>query len=376
MIEIIEVTSRQQYRAFFQFPFDLYRNCQQWVPTITKEEMDIFDPQKNAVFEHAMARLFLAKKKGKIVGRIAAMINWVEVEKLQKTKVRFGWYDTIDDLEVSQKLIETVEAVAIAEGMTYIEGPMGFSNMDKAGLLVHGYEHMNTMITWYHYPYQKIHLERLGLKKQSEWIEFKIDIYDAKDSPEKVKKFALVIKARYKLKTLAFKTTKDVEPHVDKMFELLNQTYNKLQSFVPIQQHQIEVYKKKYLPYVHPDFIKCVVDENDEMIGFAITMPSFTKALKRINGKMFPFGFYHLWRALRKNNRASFYLIGIKESYQSKGITAIIFQDIQEMFNKRGITEVETNPELEENKAIQSMWKNYKHELHKRRRTYRKDISL
>ena len=376
MIEIIEVTSRQQYRAFFQFPFDLYRNCPQWVPTITKEEIDIFDPQKNAVFEHAMARLFLAKKKGKIVGRIAAMINWVEVEKLQKTKVRFGWYDTIDDLEVSQKLIETVEAVAIAEGMTYIEGPMGFSNMDKAGLLVHGYEHMNTMITWYHYPYQKTHLERLGLKKQSEWIEFKIDIYDAKDSPEKVKKFARVIKARYKLKTLAFKTTKDVEPHVDKMFELLNQTYNKLQSFVPIQQHQIEVYKKKYLPYVHPDFIKCVVDENDEMIGFAITMPSFTKALKRINGKMFPFGFYHLWRALRKNNRASFYLIGIKESYQSKGVTAIIFQDIQEMFNKRGITEVETNPELEENKAIHSMWKNYKHELHKRRRTYRKDISL
>lgn len=376
MIEIIEVTSKQQYRAFFQFPFDLYRNCPQWVPTITKEEMDIFDPQKNAVFEHALARLFLAKKKGKIVGRIAAMINWIEVEKLQKTKVRFGWYDTIDDLEISQKLIETVEAVAIAEGMNYIEGPMGFSNMDKAGLLVHGYEHMNTMITWYHYPYQKIHLERLGLKKQSEWIEFKIDIYDAKDSPEKVKKFARVIKARYKLKTLAFKTTKDVEPHVDKMFELLNQTYNKLQSFVPIQQHQIEVYKKKYLPYVHPDFIKCVVDENDEMIGFAITMPSFTKALKRINGKMFPFGFYHLWRALRKNNRASFYLIGIKESYQSKGVTAIIFQDIQEMFNKRGITEVETNPELEENKAIQSMWKNYKHELHKRRRTYRKDISL
>ena len=376
MIEIVEVTSRQQYRAFFQFPFDLYRNCPQWVPTITKEEMEIFDPQKNAVFEHAMARLFLAKKEGEIVGRIAAMINWVEIEELKKTKVRFGWYDTIDDLEVSEKLIEAVEGVAIAEGMTYIEGPMGFSNMDKAGLLIHGYEHMNTMITWYHYPYQKAHLERLGLVKQSEWIEFKIDIYDAKDAPEKVKKFASVIKERYKLKTLEFKTTKDVEPHVDKMFELLNQTYNKLQSFVPIQQHQIEVYKKKYLPYVHPDFIKCVVDENDELIGFTITMPSFTKALKRMNGKMFPFGFYHLWRALHKNNRASFYLIGIQESYQNKGVTAIIFQEIQEMFNKRGITEVETNPELEENSAIQALWKNYKHELHKRRRTYRKDILI
>ncbi|MBJ34136.1 MAG: GTP cyclohydrolase [Flavobacteriaceae bacterium] len=376
MIEIVEVTSRQQFGAFFQFPFDLYRNCLQWVPPITKEEIDIFDPQKNAVFEHAMARLFLAKKKGKVVGRIAAMINWVEIEELKKTKVRFGWYDTIDDLEVSQKLIEAVEGVAIAEGMTYIEGPMGFSNMDKAGLLVHGYEHMNTMITWYHYPYQKVHLERLGLKKQSEWIEFKIDIYNAKDAPEKVKKFARVIKERFKLKTLEFKTTKDIEPHVDKMFELLNQTYNELQSFVPIQKHQIEVYKNKYLPYVHPDFIKCVVDENNEMIGFTITMPSFTKALKRINGKMFPFGFYHLWRAMRKNNRASFYLIGIQKNYQNKGVTAIIFQEIQEMFNKRGITKVETNPELEENKAIQALWKNYKHELHKRRRTYRKDISL
>jgi|TARA_A100001011_G_scaffold283024_1_gene293255 hypothetical protein len=376
MIEIVEVTSRQQFGAFFQFPFDLYRNCLQWVPPITKEEIDIFDPQKNAVFEHAMARLFLAKKKEKVVGRIAAMINWVEIEELKKTKVRFGWYDTIDDLEVSQKLIEAVEGVAIAEGMTYIEGPMGFSNMDKAGLLVHGYEHMNTMITWYHYPYQKVHLERLGLKKQSEWIEFKIDIYNAKDAPEKVKKFARVIKERFKLKTLEFKTTKDIEPHVDKMFELLNQTYNELQSFVPIQKHQIEVYKNKYLPYVHPDFIKCVVDENNEMIGFTITMPSFTKALKRINGKMFPFGFYHLWRAMRKNNRASFYLIGIQKNYQNKGVTAIIFQEIQEMFNKRGITKVETNPELEENKAIQAMWKNYKHELHKRRRTYRKDISL
>ena len=376
MIEIVEVRSKQQYRAFFQFPFELYRNCPQWVPPITKEEMDIFDPQKNAVFEHAMARLFLAKKKGKVVGRIASMINWVEIEELKKTKVRFGWYDTIDDLEVSQKLIEAVTGVAIAEGMTYIEGPMGFSNMDKAGLLVDGFEHMNTMITWYHYPYQKTHLEKLGLKKQSEWIEFKIDIYDASEAPEKVKKFARVIKERYKLKTLEFKSTKDVEPYIDKMFELLNQTYNKLQSFVPIQQHQIEVYKKKYFPYIHPDFIKCVINENDEMIGFTITMPSFTKALKRINGKMFPFGFYHLWRALRKNNRASFYLIGIQESYQNKGVTAIIFQAIQEMFNKRGVTEVETNPELEENQEIQALWKNYKHELHKRRRTYRKDITF
>ena len=189
MIEVVEVKNRKQYREFFRFPFALYQNCTQWVPPITKEEEAVFDPIKNKVFNHAMARLFLATKNGQTVGRVAAMINWVEVEELKKTKVRFGWYDTIDDIEVSKKLIEAVQGVAIAEGMTYIEGPMGFSNMDKAGLLVKGYEHMNTMITWYHYPYQKEHLERLGLVKQSEWIEFKIDIYDAKDAPDKVKKY-------------------------------------------------------------------------------------------------------------------------------------------------------------------------------------------
>ncbi len=376
MIEIIEVKNRKQYKAFFRFPFRLYENCAQWVPPITKEEEEVFNPKKNHVFNHAMARLFLAKKNGVVVGRIAALINWVEVEELKKTKVRFGWYDTIDNIEVSKKLLTAVEGVAIAEGMTYIEGPMGFSNMDKAGILVKGFDHMNTMITWYHHPYQHKHLEQLGLVKQSEWIEFKIDIYDAQDAPEKVRKFAKLISERYKLRTLNFKTTKDIEPHIDAMFDLLNQTYSKLQSFVPIQPYQIKHYKEKYLPYVHPDFIKCVVDEHDEMVGFTITMPSFTKALKKINGRMFPFGLFHLWQAQRKNDKAAFYLIGIKDSYQNKGVTSIIFQEIQDLFNRRGVTHVETNPELEENKAIQALWKNYKHELHKRRRTYRKDVAL
>ena len=252
---------------------------------------------------------------------------------------------------------------------------MGFSNMDKAGILTQGFEHMNTMITWYHHPYQKEHLEQLGLVKQSEWIEFKINIYDAEDAPEKVRKFAQLIKERYKLRILDFKTTEDIEPRIDEMFDLLNQTYSKLQSFVPIQQHQIAHYKDKFLPYVHPDFIKCVVDETGKMVAFTITMPSFTKTLKKINGKMSVLGMLRLWRAQRKNNRAAFYLIGIEESYQNKGVTAIIFQEIQDMFNRRGITEVETNPELEENKAIQALWKNYEHQLHKRRRTYRKEIS-
>ena len=226
MIEVFEVNNRKDFNEFFSFPHKLYKDCKQWVPPIISEEKNIFNPKKNSVFDHALARLFLAKKNGEVVGRIAAMINWIEIEEQNKSKVRFGWYDTIDDISVSEMLIKAVEGVAIAEDMKSIEGPMGFSNMDKAGVLVDGYEHMNTMITWYHYPYQKEHLEKLGLVKKSEWIEFKIYIFSKEEAPEKVKKISNLIKKRYNLRTLKFKSTKDIIPHIDSMFDLLNQTYN------------------------------------------------------------------------------------------------------------------------------------------------------
>ena len=375
MIEVLEVNNRKDFNEFFSFPHKLYKDCKQWVPPIISEEKNIFNPKKNSVFDHALARLFLAKKNGEVVGRIAAMINWIEIEEQNKSKVRFGWYDTIDDISVSEMLIKAVEGVAIAEDMKFIEGPMGFSNMDKAGLLVDGYEHMNTMITWYHYPYQKKHLEDLELVKQAEWVEFQIKIFKAEDAPEKVKKYAELISRRYELSALEFSTRKELVPYVDKMFDLLNKTYNNLQSFVPIQPYQIAHYKEKYFSYIHPKFIKCVADKSGNLIAFAITMPSFSEALKKVNGSLYPFGFLHILRALRKNNRASFYLIGIDPAYQNKGVTAILFDAIQKMFNAQSITDVETNPELEENNSIQLMWKNYEHELHKRRRTYKKDIS-
>ena len=372
---LYEVNSKRDYHAFFSFPFALYKNCDQWVPSITKEEKAIFNPTSNPVFENAEAKLFLVKNKKQVVGRMAAIINWIEVKEQGKTKVRFGWYDTIDDVEVSRLLIDAVYDWGRQNSLTYLEGPMGFSNMDKAGLLVQGYEYMNTMITWYHYPYQKQHLETLGLVKQAEWLEFKIKIFKAEDAPEKVKKYAEIIAKRYELNSLEFSSRKDILPYVDKMFDLLNKTYNKLQSFVPIQPYQVEHYKKKYFSYIHPRFIKCVTDKSGELIAFAITMPSFSKALKKVNGSLYPFGFLHIFRALKKNDRASFYLIGIDPSYQNKGVTAILFDSIQKMFNAQGVTDVETNPELEENSAIQLMWKNYEHKLHKRRRTYKKAIS-
>ena len=370
-----EVKTKKEYHAFFTFPFTLYKGCDQWVPPITNEEKAIFNRAKNPVFENADAKLFVVKNGKQIVGRIAALINWIEVKEKAKTKVRFGWYDTIDDLDVSRMLIEAVHSWGKQNGLTYLEGPMGFSNMDKAGVLVQGYEYKNTMITWYHYPYQKKHLEDLGLVKQAEWVEFQIKIFKAEDAPEKVKKYAELISKRYELSALEFSTRKELVPYVDKMFDLLNKTYNKLQSFVPIQPYQIAHYKEKYFSYIHPKFIKCVADKSGNLIAFAITMPSFSEALKKVNGSLYPFGFLHILRALRKNNRASFYLIGIDPAYQNKGVTAILFDAIQKMFNAQGITDVETNPELEENNSIQLMWKNYEHELHKRRRTYKKDIS-
>ena len=375
MISIKKVTSEDDFKDFVKFPNKLYKNSKYWVSPIINEELETMKKKKNPVFNNAEAEFFIALKNNEIVGRIAAIVNWIEIKEQKKNKVRFGWYDVIDDLEVSKRLIDTVIKFGKKRNLSYIEGPVGFSNMDKAGLLTYGFEELNTMITWYHNPYQKEHLEKIGMKKQAEWVEYKIQISSEKEAPEKVKKFSNLIMKRYQLRPLNFLKTKEILPYIDEMFDLLNKTYNNLQSFVPIQKYQIEHYKERYLRYIHPDFIKSVVDKNGKLIAFAITMPSFSRALKKMNGKLFPFGFLRILMAQKFNSRASLYLIGVHPDYQNKGVTAILFNDLQTMFNRRGIKEVETNPELIENKSIQAFWKNYKNELHKKRCTYRKDIN-
>lgn len=374
MISIKKVTSDDDFKDFVKFPNRLYKDSKYWVSPIINEELEMMNKEKNPVFNNAEAEFFIALKNNKIVGRIAAIINWIEIEEQKKSKVRFGWYDVIDDLEVSKKLIDEVIKFGKKRNLSFIEGPVGFSNMDKAGLLTHGFEELNTMITWYHNSYQKDHLEKIGMKKQAEWVEYKIQIFSEKEAPVKVKKFSNLIMKRYHLRPLNFKKTKEILPYIDEMFDLLNKTYNNLQTFVPIQKYQIDHYKERYLRYIHPDFIKSVVDKNGKLIAFAITMPSFSRALKKMNGKLFPFGFLRILMAQKFNSRASLYLIGVHPDYQNKGVTAILFNDLQTMFNRRGIKEVETNPELIENKSIQAFWKNYKNELHKKRCTYRMDI--
>ena len=374
MIEVIKVESKKNVKDFVMFPFELYKDCEYWVPPIINEEIDAMDTNKNPVFKNAEAEFYLAYKDNKIAGRIAAIVNWVEIEEQKKNKLRFGWYDTIDDVNVSKALMDKVLEFGKSRKLEFVDGPVGFSNMDKAGLLIEGYDELNTMITWYHYPYQKEHLNKLGFSKLAEWVEYKIKIFSAEEAPEKVKKFSKIIQERYNLKVVNFKSTKEIIPYIDKMFELLNVTYSNLQTYVTIKQYQIDFYKEKFIKYIHPDFIKCCLDENDNLIAFLITMPSFSRALKKINGKIGLMGYFHLFKAQHFNDRVSLYLIGVDPKYQSKGVTAVIFNELQQTFNNRGIVEVETNPELVENKAIQAFWKNYESTLHKRRATFTKSL--
>ena len=370
MITVKEIFSKKEFLSFVKFPFKLYKGSKYWVPSFIDEELALMDKKINPVYKNADAKFFLAYKNGKIVGRIAAMINWIEVKKIKKNKVRFGWYDVVDDIEVSKLLIEEVINYGKENKLNFVEGPVGFSNLDKAGLLIKGYDELNTMITLYNYPYYSNHLEKLKFKKLAQWVEYEIKVESFENSPEKVKKFSELIKKRYSLSVINFNSSKKIIPYVDKMFDLLSKTYNQLQTFVPIQDYQIKHYKNKYFKYLNPKLIKCIVNNENKLIAFVIAMPSFASALKKANGKLFPFGFIHILKSLYFNDKVSFYLMGIHPDFQNKGVTAILLNEIQKTLNQMGVKIIETNPELEENTAIQRLWKNYKHRIHKKRATY------
>lgn len=369
MIRVQQISTKKELRQFVIFPFRLYKNCRFWVPPLINDELETLDHLKNPVFQTVDAWYFLAYKDGKIAGRIAVIINRLEVEEIGKKKVRFGWLDMIDDIEVTRALLEQVYEIGRANNLEYAEGPVGFSHMEKAGILTKGFEELNTMITWYHYPYYAEHMAALGLEKQATWVEYALKIPN--EIYEKVKKFSKIIRERYDLHVIRFKNKKEILPFAEEMFGLLNKTYSGLQTFVPIQQYQIDYYKEKYLNFLHPDYITCIKNTEGKIIAFSIVMPSFSIALKKANGRLFPFGWYHILKAQRKNDFATFYLIGIDPEYQGKGVTAIIFEEMQHLFNSKGIHTVETNPELIENTAVQLLWKDYSPVQHKERSSYR-----
>lgn len=371
-ISVIEVKTTDQLKQFVRFPMGLYKNNPYYVPSFINDEINIWNPAENPAMQYSEAKQFLAFKDSQIVGRIAVMINHKEEKELGIRKVRFGWIDFIDDREVSKALIDTVITYAREKSIKKIEGPMGFTNLDKAGMLTLGFDKLATMIGIYNHKYYPEHLESLGLQKEKEWVEFEIMFPET--LPEKIYKFNELISQKYKLKVLKFKSKEEILQYVDAMFDLLDETYKHLSTYTPISDEQRKTYKEKYFKLIDKDFIICIADADNNLVSFAITMPSYSKALQKSKGKLFPFGWWHFLQAGRKNDRANFYLIGIHPDYQRRGVTSIIFKEIWDIFNKKGVKYLETNPELEDNKSIQLLWQDYNPVNHKRRRTYSLNI--
>lgn len=372
MITIKQATSKGDLKKFVKFPFTLYRGNPYWVPPIIKDELASFDRSKNPAFKSADAQFFLAYKDNQLVGRVAAIINWIEVKEQGLKKMRFGWFDFVDDQEVSKALLDKVAEIGKANGLEYMEGPVGFSNLDKVGVLTYGFDHIGTMITWYNWPYYPEHYEAHGFVKEKGYLENKF--LAAKADPQLFAKANVLIKKRFGLREMNFTKSSEIMPWVDKMFDLFNATYAKLSSFVKITDVQKEYFKKKYIGFINPEYIKFVVDKDDELVAFAIVMPSFSEALQKANGKLFPFGIYHLLKAKKHSKDVIFYLIGIHPEYQNKGVTAVIFNEYYHTFKEKGIVNCIRTPELEDNVAIRQMWKHFDPVTHKKRQTYRKAL--
>ncbi|MFV8393520.1 GTP cyclohydrolase [Flavobacterium sp. LB2P6] len=372
MITIKEATTKSELKDYIKFPFSLYKDNKYWVPPIIADELETFDKTKNPAFENAEAYFYIAYQNNEIVGRIAAIINWSEVNDQQKKKVRFGWFDVIDDIEVTKALLGKVYELGRKNNLEHVEGPMGFSNLDKVGVLTEGFDEIGTMITWYNHPYYARHFEQLGYHVEKEYLESKFPFENVK--PEFFEKANDLVKRRYKLSPLNFKTTKEVMPLVDKMFDLFNESYASLSSFVAISDVQKEYFKKKYISFINPEFIKFVEDKDHNIVAFSIVMPSFSEALQKSKGKLFPFGFLHLLKAKNQSKDMIFYLIGVHPDYQNKAVTAIIFNEYYHTFKEKGVVNCFRTPELADNLAIHNLWKHFNPVVHKRRCTFLKNL--
>ncbi|MFC0604352.1 GTP cyclohydrolase [Winogradskyella pulchriflava] len=373
MITIKEATSKKELKTFVKFPFSLYKGSSSWVPPIISEEVRTLDKSVNPVFKDAEARYFLAYKENKIVGRIAAIVNWLEVNGQNENKMRFGWFDVIDDVEVTKRLLEKVHEIGKEKGLDYVEGPVGFSNLDKVGILTEGFNEIGSMITWHNHPYYAEHFKALGYDIGKTYSENKMEFKNI--LPEYFTRIQTMVKKRYQLRELNFTDNKEIMRYADEMFDVFSKSHSVLSSFVEINQEQREYFKKKFIGFLNPEYVKFVLDKDDNLVGFGIVTPSYAKALQKMNGKLFPFGFRHLLNAKKKAKTVTFYLIGVLPEYQNKGVTAIIFQEFYNTFKEKGIELCIRGPELDDNIAIQQLWKNFKPVTHKRRCTFKKAIA-
>ena len=372
-VSIKEVKTRRDLRLFIDFPFKLYRGDPFWVPVLVADEWNTLDSKKNAAFEYSRARYWLAFQDGKLAGRIAAILSEGHRSHWNQAYMRFGWIEFIDDAEVSAPLLGAVEAWAKEVGCTAVHGPMGFSDMDHAGMLVEGFDELPTMINIYNYAYFPQHLERLGYSKDTDWVEYELTVPQTLDP--RITKLSEIILKRNGLHMLNARSKKDILPYAHRIFDLLNEAYSKLYGFVPLNEKQIEDYTKQYFGFIKPEFVPVVLNDKDEVVAFGITMPSLTRALQKARGYLFPFGFIHVLRALHHNNRGDLYLVAVKPELQGMGLNALLINQVFQAFSKAGITKAESNPELEYNTQVQAQWKHFEHRQHKRRRVYIKHLT-
>lgn len=367
MIQVIEVQNRNHLQAFVEFPIHLFKHHVAFVPPLIREELQFFSDD-NPAFADCKKKLLLFKKDGKWVGRVALIINPVENEVLGKKTLRFGWIDAIEDEEVFHKILNEARAYAKENVLDTIEGPMGFTNMEKAGMLTEGFDQLATFIGIYNPPYYPQFMRKLGGMDGKKWVEFKLSLPDS--MPEKLYKFSDVLQERLSIKKLIFSSKKQMLSRAEEVFHLLEKSYSQLPSFVPFTQRQKKYYIQKYFSLLNKDLVFCLENKEGEIIAFAICIPSLSNALKKANGRLFPLGWWYLWRAFHNNPDLDFYLIGVDPDYQRKGVTAIIFTHMYEVFKRKGFIRFETNPQLEENKAVHAIFKDYNPVLHKRRQTF------
>ena len=367
---IKEVVSKKDLKNFIKFPHTLYKDTPYWVPPLHIDEMTILGKESNPAFDFCEARYWLAYKENEIVGRIAGIINKRAIGIWGRKHARFGWIDFIDDRDVSAALFSIVEQWAREKGMVGIDGPMGFTDFDKEGMLIEGFNEMGTMPTIYNHAYYPSHLENLNYKKEVDWLEFQFHFKGAVQ--EKMQRMADIVLKRYNLKVHKFRKAKEILPFANEIFTLLNESYNDLFGFVPLSEKLIKYYTKQYFSFIRPDFLHMVLDKGKKVAAVVITMPSLSKALRKANGRILPFGFMHILKSIKKNETADLYLIAVRKELQGKGVNAVLMNEVDKVFVRNNIMTADAAPQLETNERVIAQWEHYEHRQHKRRRCFTK----
>jgi len=373
-VVIKEVESRSELRKFVNFPEKLYRDNPYYVPPIVFDQMDTLDQKKGAAQEFCDSKLYLAYKDGELVGRVAAIINKLANKQWDHKEVRFGWYDFVDDREVSKALMDKVEEFGRQYGMESVVGPLGFTDFDPEGLLVEGFDQMSTMALIYNHPYYVEHFEALGLGKDADWIEYKVFV--PKQLPDRLLRISKIIEQRSNVHVVNL-TKKEVKKgYGQKLFKIINECYKNLYNFTVLPESMADKYIGFYLTVLDMKYVTIIENEKDEIVAFGVTMPSLSKALQKSRGKLFPFGWWHLGKALffKHDVGAELLLVGVHPDYQNSGINSLVFADMFKKYSEMGIEWAETNAILETNLKNQGQFKDFDHECKKRRRSFIKKL--